>query len=131
MKRISQEPSEVFGWRDIIGDSTDRNGVLAEINILPLSKDANNEVASKPPVEDLGEEVEVLDDGGLEDDGEGRGVEELDLVSLDDSSDLPMDEVDLHPESLEVNHKEGHEESSAEVAHVGGVHPPERMVQRS
>ena len=68
--------------------------------LLPLSKEANNEVALELSVENLGEEVEVGDKSGLEDDGDVGGVKELDGVGLSVSLHLSAAHGDFDSETL-------------------------------
>lgn len=103
--------------------------MLAEIDVLPFTKKSNNDITSEPSIKNLREEVEILDDSSLEDDGESRGVEELNLVRLDNPSDLSVDQTDFNSESLEVNNEESNEEGSKEVAHVWCINPPECVVK--
>ena len=49
---------------------------------MPLSKEVDKEVTLELLGQDLREEVEVGHEGGLEDDGDVRSVEQLDWVRL-------------------------------------------------
>mmetsp|Transcript_12501 Transcript_12501/g.40927 ORF Transcript_12501/g.40927 Transcript_12501/m.40927 type:complete len:317 (-) Transcript_12501:796-1746(-) len=92
------------GGRDVVGEASDGDGRVARaFDLLPLADEADEEDAGIPVVEELGEEVEVGDEGRLEDDGHVRRVEELDgvrsllaavLLVFDGQIDAPALEVD-------------------------------------
>ena len=66
-------------WRaDVVGQATDWVLVTSHVVVLPLAKQADQEVASESLSQDLGEEVDVAHKGGLQDDWDVRGVEQFD-----------------------------------------------------
>ena len=68
--------------------------------LLPLADEAHEEVASELAVQHLGEEVEVGNEGSLQDDRDVGGVEELDRVGIGLSSDALVLQVKLNSEAL-------------------------------
>jgi hypothetical protein len=61
-------------------------------------------------VEHLGEEVQVGHEGGLQDDWDVRGVEELDWVGLSVASHLSGADLELNSEALEVDNNQDNDE---------------------
>ena len=83
--------------------------MTSEIVLGPLSKETNEEVALELAVEHLGQEVQVGDEGGLEDDWDVGGVEELDgvgigLTSLSLALQRQLDSEALYQISKVVRH---------------------------
>ncbi len=74
--------------------------MTCHVIVLPFSEHANQDVSSKLFVENLREEVEVADKGGLEDDGDVRGIEKLDLVGLGITLHLSAGNGEFDSESL-------------------------------
>tara|TARA_B110000305_G_C18781199_1_gene334079 strand:+ start:235 stop:438 length:204 start_codon:yes stop_codon:yes gene_type:complete len=60
--------------------------MAGHVVVLPLAEEADNKVPAEPLSKDLCEEVDVADEGGLEDDRDVRGVEELDRERLLDAA---------------------------------------------
>ena len=75
------------------------------VKFLPLSKETNEEVALEFAVEDLREEVQVGDEGSLEDDWDVRGVEQLDWVWVGLTSDSLVLELKFDTEALKRRKK--------------------------
>ena len=75
-------------WANIVGKSSDWGSVSSHVIILPFSEKRNDEVSSELSGEDLGEEVNVGNEGALENDWDVRGVEQLDWVWLSETSHL-------------------------------------------
>lgn len=75
--------------RDIVGKTTDRRGVTLNVVVGPLSKETHEEVALELAVKHLGQEVQVGDEGGLQDDRDVGSVEEFDGIGVGLSS-LPL-----------------------------------------
>ena len=72
----------------------------SHVIVLPLSKETDDEVASELLVENLREEVKVADKSSLQNDGDVRGVEELDLVGLRITLHLPACNGQFNSETL-------------------------------
>ena len=88
-------------WRwDVVSETSDRDWVAAHLNFLPLAEDSDKDVASEFLEEELGEEVEIGDKGGLENDWDVGGVEELDWVGLLVASNFLTLDGDIDSESL-------------------------------
>lgn len=69
----------------------------------PFTQKTNDEVTVEVSVKNLREEVKVRNKGTLEDDGHVRGVEKLDGIRLDGTSDSVVLEGDINLETLEVD----------------------------
>ena len=82
MDRISENINEVSGRGDVVGQSANRSRMSSHVNLFPLAEERNDKVALKLLIQNLGEEVEVGDKSGLQDDGDVAGVEKLDGVGL-------------------------------------------------
>jgi hypothetical protein len=67
---------------------------------LPLSEEIHEEVSSEFLGKDLREEVQVGDEGGLQNDGDVRGVEQLNRVRLLVSLHASAAHSDLNAEAL-------------------------------
>jgi len=87
-------------------------------NVLPNTKDADKEVSAVTSVQQLGEEVEVGYQGGLEDDGDVGGVEELNGVAVRLAASLLCVELEFNFETLKVNDHDEHQDSGEEVGQV-------------
>lgn len=112
---------EGLWWRDVVSKSANWSLVAGHVVVLPLSEEANNEVASELSSQDLSEEVDVGHKGGLEDDWDIGGVEELDWEWLSETSHLLAAELELNSESLEIDDDKRHHYGSEQVAQVWSV----------
>mmetsp|Transcript_81 Transcript_81/g.192 ORF Transcript_81/g.192 Transcript_81/m.192 type:complete len:411 (-) Transcript_81:116-1348(-) len=128
VKGVVNDLGEGSGRRDVVGDASDGDGGSASLDVLPFAQDAHQDVGGCAVVEELGDEVEVGDQGGLEDDGHVGGVEELDgvgallsavLLVLDGEDDAPALEVDDHDEDEDGGH---------EIGEVGQVLAVDRLL---
>lgn len=98
--------------RDIVGEAADGGGVASHVVVLPLAQEANEEVALELAVKNLGEEVQVGDDSGLEDDGDVRGIEQLDGVRVRLASLALALELKFNAEALLDNKELVHEHTN-------------------
>ena len=74
---------------------------LAEVKrYLPLAQQADDEVSTKALVQELGDEVQVGDEGRLQDDGHIACVEELDGVRALSPPSLLASHRQINPEAL-------------------------------
>jgi len=83
--------------------------VSSHVVILPFTKKSNNKVASESGGQNLGEEVDIRDEGSLEDDGDVGGVEQFNRVRLLQSSLLSSRQLNHNLEVLEINYDDGDE----------------------
>jgi hypothetical protein len=90
--------------------------MTSHIVVLPLAEEANDEVATELSGQDLSEEVDVGNEGGLKNDWNIRGVEKLDWVWLLETSHLSAGQAELDTESLEVNDNEHDDDGGDEIA---------------
>ena len=74
--------------------------MTSHVKLLPLSKEAHKKVTFELSVENLGEEVQVGDEGSLEDDWNIGGVEKLDWEWLGKSTNLSVSQGQFNTESL-------------------------------
>ena len=65
-------------WRaDVVGKAANGLLVTGHVIVLPLSKKADQEIASESLGQNLGEEVDVADECSLQNDWDVRSVEKL------------------------------------------------------
>jgi hypothetical protein len=74
--------------------------MASHVILLPLSKQVHKEVSFELLGKDLREEVEVGDEGSLENDGDVGGVEELNGIRLFVALHFPGAHSDLNAETL-------------------------------
>ena len=103
MEGVSLDVEEVSWRTDVVGKATNRSRVSSHVVLLPLSKEAHKEVTLELAVEHLGEEVEVGNEGSLENDGDVGGVEELDWEGLGEATDLSVLQSQFNTESLKYD----------------------------
>jgi len=103
--------------------------VTTHLNILPLSKESNEEEALEFSVEELREEIEVGDQSSVEHDGNVRGVEKLNRVSSGVSSDVLFLDVKIDSETLEVDDDQEDQNSGEEVVNVGEARSVESLLK--
>ena len=100
MEGITHYVDPLARRRYVVSETTDGCGVALHVILLPLSNEANEEVASELAMQDLREEVEVRYEGCLQDDGDIGGVEQLDRVWVGLSSDALILQMKLNSEAL-------------------------------
>lgn len=120
---ISLDLCEASGRTDVVGDSTNRSGSSLGVVLSPLSNTVDEEVVglSILSVEDLGEEVEVGDEGSLQDDRDVRGIEQLNGERYFVTTHLSVSEGQFDAESLEVDNDKEHNEGSQQAGNVRGI----------
>lgn len=101
MDWVSLNIIEALWGANVVGEASNRGGMSSHVVILPLAKKRDDEVASELPGENLGKEVDIGDEGALEDDGNVGGVEELNWVWLSESSHLSAAQTQFDSESLQ------------------------------
>lgn len=94
---------QALGWTDVVSESTDGGGVSSHVVVLPLSEETDDEVATELAGEDLREEVDVGDEGALEDDGDVGSVEQFDWEGLSVTSHLSAAQTQFNSETLNWN----------------------------
>jgi len=98
------------------------------VRFSPFSKESYEVVTLVLSVEHCGEEVEVGDKGTLENDGDVRGVEELDGVRYLVASHLSVAQSKFNAESLEINDNEEDNHCCKQTGDIGGVFSVEGML---
>lgn len=91
--------------RDVIGQSSNWDTASSHFEVLPLPEKLDQEVASEPLVEQLGEEIEVGDKSGLEDDWDVGSVEQFDRVGRVMSADFGVFDCEVNSETLKKINK--------------------------
>ena len=89
VERVLNHVVELARRADVVGEASNGRRVSLNIVLGPLAKETNEEVALELAVKHLGEEVQVGNEGGLQDDWDVGGVEELDWVRVGLTS-LPL-----------------------------------------
>ena len=100
MEGITHYVDPLARRRYVVSEATNRCRVTLHVILLPLSNEANEEVASELAMQDLREEVEVRYEGCLQDDGDIGGVEQLDRVWVGLSSNALVFQMELNSEAL-------------------------------
>ena len=100
VERISLDIKEALGRRDVVGETSDGGAVTRHVVLLPFSEELDEVVAFELTVEHLREEVQVGHEGSLENDGDVRGVEQLDGVRLLVTSHASVDQLEFNSEAL-------------------------------
>lgn len=100
MEGVALDVEEVSGWADVVCQTADGGRVSSHVVFLPLSKQIDEEVSSELSVEHLREEVEIGHKGGLEDNRDVGGVEELNSVRSLVATNASGGESQFNAESL-------------------------------
>lgn len=95
--------AQVSWWGDVVGETANWDTVATHINVLPLSQQVDQEVGLESLVQDLREEEQVGNQGGLQDNWHVRGVEQFDWIGTSLSTHILVLDSEIHSESLEIN----------------------------
>mmetsp|Transcript_50744 Transcript_50744/g.100971 ORF Transcript_50744/g.100971 Transcript_50744/m.100971 type:complete len:584 (-) Transcript_50744:49-1800(-) len=121
--RVSEDFSDGDGRREVIDQTAD--GHLARgpsrLLVLPPAEHVDEEVVGVALEEQLRKEVEVRDEGRLEDDGHVGGVEELDRVRALHAALGAVLDWQVDAEALEVDDDKEYEDGRHEVGEVGQI----------
>ena len=101
MDGILGHMAQGLGRGQVVAKATNRVGTSAA-GIRPSAQKINEEVASKLDGEHLGDDIQVGDEGRLEDDGDVGGVEQLDGVGGVLATVAGGLDWQIHPEALQV-----------------------------
>mmetsp|Transcript_44817 Transcript_44817/g.142710 ORF Transcript_44817/g.142710 Transcript_44817/m.142710 type:complete len:313 (-) Transcript_44817:240-1178(-) len=130
MEGVGRDVVDGGGGRDVVHKAAHRDELaLGALGLLPTAEELHEEVAAVALVEELGDEVEVRHEGGLEDDGHVGRVEQLDGVRLLHAAAALGADGEVHAEALEVDHDEEHEDGGQEVGAVGQVLAVEGLLE--
>ena len=77
---------EALWWADVVGKAANWLLVTGHVIVLPLSKESDQEITSESLSQNLGEEVDVADECGLQNNWDVRSVEKLDWEWLLEAS---------------------------------------------
>ena len=119
---VGVDLGEGGGRGDVVrqaGDGDGRARVVALV--LPHAQETHEDVAAVAVVQQLGEEVEVAHEGGLEDDGHVGGVEQLDGVLALLPTMIRVLNWNIHAPALEEDHDEEDEDRGEKVGDVGQI----------
>lgn len=97
---VSLNIIQTLWWTDVVSKSSNWRLMTSHVIILPLSEKGNDEVTSELSSQDLGEEVNVGNESGLQNNWDVGGVEQLDWIWLSETSHLSGTEAELNTESL-------------------------------
>ena len=117
---VVDDLSQRGGRADVVGDATDGDH-LTTLVVLPLAEKTNEDIGRGTVVQELGDEVQVGNQGSLEDNGHVRGVEQLDGVGSGLSTVLLVLDGEVNAPSLEVDNDHEDEDGSEQVGEVGQV----------
>lgn len=129
---IRDDVEEGSGWRDIVGKSSDWDRVdlsAGSSKLLPASEKADQWVRWESSEEHLGQEVEVGDQGSLQDNWDVGGVEKLDWVRSGGSSLSLVLDRQVDAESLEVDDDEEDKSGSQQIGDVWQVLSVEGLLE--
>lgn len=106
------------GRADVVCEAANRLLMTGHVVVLPLAEQADQEVAAEALGKDLGEEINIGDEGGLQDDRNVRGVEELDRERLLDTALLLRRQVENDLEVLDVDDNKHDENRRDQVVQI-------------
>mmetsp|Transcript_16032 Transcript_16032/g.53731 ORF Transcript_16032/g.53731 Transcript_16032/m.53731 type:complete len:352 (+) Transcript_16032:252-1307(+) len=131
VKGIRENVREAVGRGYVVSETADRPHLPrhGHLRLLPASEKVDEDVLRVPLVQDLRDEVQVGDQGSLEDDGDVAGVEQLDGIAPLPALLLRVLHRKLDPEPLEVDDQDEDKHSSQQVGHVGQVLAVERLLE--
>lgn len=89
------------------------------VKFLPLTQHAHNHVSAEFLVEELTDEVQVGNEGGLEDNRDVAGVEELNGVGRSATPDFLILDRQVDLEALEVDNNQEDKDGGQETIDVG------------
>ncbi len=120
---VLQHRVEVLRRREVVAQAADWVGAGAAwtADIRPHAQQVDEEVAGELGGEHLRDDVEVGDKGGLEDDGDVAGVEELDWVAGGLAAEAGGLDGQVDAEALEVDDDAEDEDGGEQVGEVGQV----------
>lgn len=91
---------------------------LVTFNLLPGSDEGDNRICREPSVDELTDEIKLRDEGGLKNDGDVAGVEELDGVRSSGTTLVLVLNGEIDTESLEEDNDGENDDGSQEVGNV-------------
>lgn len=114
---------------DVVSKTTNGGGMSSHVVVLPLADEADEDVALELAVKNLGKEVQVGDEGSLEDNWDVRGIEQLDWVGVGLTTGAFALECKFNTEALEVDDNEDDNDSGDQIRDIGRVLPIEGLLQ--
>ena len=100
MEGVSLDVNPITRWANVIRKTSDWGRVTSHIVLLPFSDERNEEVTLELSVEHLTEEVEIGNEGSLENDWDIRCVKQLNGVGSLVASDTSASKLKLNSETL-------------------------------
>jgi len=120
---------EILRRGDVVSKSADRGSLAMLISVSPLSNERHEVVTRVLSVEHLREEVEVGGEGSLQNDGDVRGIEQLDGVGHFVTTYLSVTQSQFNAESLEVDNYKEDNHSSQQAGNVRRVFTVEGVLE--
>mmetsp|Transcript_72030 Transcript_72030/g.201041 ORF Transcript_72030/g.201041 Transcript_72030/m.201041 type:complete len:317 (-) Transcript_72030:255-1205(-) len=120
MEGILPDVGNVAGRGHVVRQASHGDRLAAVVLLLPLAEQVDQHVRLEAPVQQLREEVQIRHERRLQDDGDVRGVEQLDRIGPLLAADLLVLHTQVHTEALEVNHDEEHQDGGKQVGQVRG-----------
>jgi len=83
MERICEDVGESPGWRDVVCQASDGDGlnlISRSGRIMPHAQQIDEEISRESPIEQLREEIQIRHESGLQYDGDVGCVEQLDGI---------------------------------------------------
>ena len=131
VKRVRRDVPEAGGRGDVVRQAAHGDELAGALGLLPAAEELDQEVASVALVQQLGDEVEVGHQCGLQDDWHVRRVEELDGVGLLHAAAALGRHGEVDPEALEVDHHEEDQDRGQQVGDVRQVGAVESLLERA
>ena len=96
---VVHDLAEGFGWGHVVREASNGARHAVGVHLLPAAEELHEGVGVVTLVQELGEEVQVGHEGGLEDDRDVGGVEELDGVGALLATVLVVLDGNVHTEA--------------------------------
>lgn len=126
---VREDGEEISGGRNVISETTDGDRVTAHFDILPLAEKSDGEEVFESSVEELREEIEVGDQGGVEHDGDVGSIEQLNGEVGGVSLNTLFLDVEVDSETLEVDDDQEDEDGGEQVVQVGETLSVESLLE--
>ncbi|GMT25660.1 hypothetical protein PFISCL1PPCAC_16957 [Pristionchus fissidentatus] len=118
---ILEHVRQRLGRRQVVADTSGGVAAVSSRGIRPGTEKVDEDVSAELGRKHLRDDVEVGDEGGLEDDGDVGGVEELDGVRRVLSTVSGRLDGKVDTEALQIDDDSEHEDGGHQVHEVGKV----------
>eukprot|EP00982_Pelagococcus_subviridis_P016771 31497-Pelagococcus_subviridis.AAC.19 len=131
VQRVRRDVAQGRRRGDVVHEPADGDELPGGLALLPPPQELHEEIPSEALEQELGDEVKVRHERGLQDDRHVARVEQLDRVRLLQSSRVALGpHGEVHAEALEVDHHEEDQNRREEVRDVRQVRAVKRLLQR-